>query len=198
MKMIFIVLAFTLAPMARGAGHETGNGGGGFLCPTVDGQEVIMADVWEAKAIWSLMVPDVPMDRQYWIYEAALQRLHRLAGDDFATAVKMIVSLQERVINNPSGEIEAPTDANLYGVPDSCRFVGVFLYFDRTGELVVDRAYYALLKNGTNVAAGKLHEGVYWYLRSRYGHTNSRMARKIVGCLLAIEDCPPFDWRREL
>lgn len=202
-KFSVLIISTLLWAQQAAAGHENGNGGGGFYCNENNVAHVVMVDIWEGQNLWGLTIIEAQDHSRLSmssIYLRALQKLNYTLGlTDLATEASQIVSWHEKVFSGAQGILNPPQDARIAEIPENCSFVGVFEYDDSSQVLYIDKENYKLLKNASHEAAGRLHEGIYWYLRRNFeGIEDSVLTRKIVACSLSLDDCSQLKILEEL
>ena len=192
---VFILLILDLRT-AYGFGHETGNGGGAFLCHGDDGKAYVeLVDLWEAVHVHKRKVAIYPPKfSARAILKAKVLKLHSLGktGEEMAHFVRQVAAYFDRKIMKTLTEGELlppPTDVNLYRMPEGCELVTVYSYFDADtlgqDRMLINGVYEDLMENETHRAAGLVHEAVYRYSRTVLGHQDSRYTREVTGCLFS-------------
>jgi hypothetical protein len=184
-SLIFATSSFALAA------DKIGNGGGVWVCQDSKLQiyDILFMDVFEARREYQLNLPesnstpsDIVQNQKIWI-EKFLTKGHEINKN--IEYVEKNITWIDDIINS------IPDAANKISPhPSTCKqgdWVATQLvnFTDDFRVLVRRDLYNSPFMSNLEKAAVYIHEGVYSFMRTEYGDTNSVRSRAIVGYLLS-------------
>lgn len=150
--LLFLIVIFQLNAKGRD-GHSTGNGGGGVVCPQLDGTRTVeLLDLWEAEALRNMEIVHNKEDVMTQIERAILagypgQHFEREQNHDGRPGLSFGVSwhsiqilralekdgFTDLLINytKPGVGIDAPRDALTEKIKKGCHLEGIGMYYDK-------------------------------------------------------------------
>ncbi len=173
------------------AGDKIGNGGGVWACqdPQLEIYDIHFMDVFEARREYKLTLPETnlaPLEKvqevKAWIAKSLAQ--YNKINQHIDYVEKNITWIQDVLTTIPDAAnktIPHPSTCKQgqWAAVQLVNFTDDFRILVR--QDIFDSAYMSSLER----AAVYLHEGVYSFMRTEYGDTNSVRSRAIVGALLS-------------
>lgn len=206
MKTLLAYLLFFLTIMARAqqaVGPGDGGGGGAYVCRNPDGsiKSSMLVDLWEAERTTfngrklKIKYSDEDPHAQF---ERAMDKLREQdpeLADVVAQEKENIFRRAEMLADDE--EIPVPDDLKTRRNPKGCSATGMMYYEEDSkyfagdsDKLVVDKEIFKALRTKTDIAAAWAHEAIYKVFRDRKGQRDSKLTRRLVGCLFSDgKDC---------
>ena len=176
-------------------GQETGNGGGGFFCPS--DSSVHLLDFWEGENLKNLKIKrngnSIKEQLEEAIAELRLKGNGSLAGSVESEINRILRLIAQKKVYLPAGvAIAPPEDARHSYIKEGCILKGFAIYNDTYNTLEIDKSYFSNLTK-TQKAGLIFHEAVYKVLRDKFKVSDSIVARNITACSFAKTPCEELD-----
>ncbi len=198
MTKLLAAVAFFTAASAM-AGTKDGGGGGAYVCRNADGsiRSARMADLWEAENTpfhWphkkgKLKISysnAISAESQFAKMIERISRFDPILGARVRSERDRMFAEKNSLPDSVS--IALPEDLKVGYFPTGCPPEGVMFYNSFSEQLDVREDLFSALATQTDIAAAWAHEAIYKLLREWRFAEDSKMARRLVACLLSGEE----------